>query len=156
MSILGILEREWRQSRNQVKGLDADIHDPAYQFEDVTRLLDLLAPLVWIVADLRVLVDGHCVALHDPLNWRLAVDLPIIGTKRDVDNSGCVVEVDDAFVLLSIALAEPHLQNLRRGRIIVRNGIATNEIILPVVEERESVPVVFLVEAIANPVTRDA
>ena len=82
---------------------------------------DLLAPLVWIIADFRVPVDGHGVTFHDPLNWRLAVDLPTIGTKRNIDDSDHVVEVDAAFVLLSVTLAETHLLNLRRGRIILND-----------------------------------
>ena len=102
--------------------MGADIYDSANKFEDVAGLSDLLAPLVWIVADLRIFIDGHCVAFHHPLNWRLAVDLPIVGAKRDVDDSDRVVEVDDAFVLISITFAETHLLNLRRGRIILNDN----------------------------------
>ena len=77
------------------------------------------APVVRVVADLGILVDCHGVAFYHPLNWRFAVDLPIVGAKRDVDDSYRVVEVDDAFVLFSIALAEPHLLNLWCVRIIL-------------------------------------
>ena len=103
------LERKRWQRRHQVKSLNAHVHDATDQVEDVARLPMLSAPVVRIVSDLRIPVDYHGVAFHDPFYWRFTVDLPIVGTKRNVDDSDRVVKVDDASVFLSVALAETHL-----------------------------------------------
>ena len=66
------LERKRWQRRHQIKSLNAHVHDATDQVEDVARLPMLSAPVVRIVSDLRIPVDRHGVAFHDPFDGRLS------------------------------------------------------------------------------------
>ena len=74
------LERKRWQRRHQIKSLNAHVHDATDQIEDVARPPMLSAPVVRIVSDLRIPVDCHGVAFHDPFDGRLAV---LIKNRRE-------------------------------------------------------------------------
>lgn len=102
----------------------------------------LSAPVVRIVSDLRIPVDCHGVAFHDPFDGRLAVHLPIVGAWRDVEDPDLVIVDDDAPDLFAKRIYRKQLNGTGRSKVVIAapksrtsaRDIPLAPILLPVLE----------------------
>lgn len=119
-----------RQPLYDADRLHAQADDGQEQIQDVAGIADLCSPVVGVIADARLLVGAEGIALHDPLDGRLAIDDIVVGAGRDVvdgdvavvENAGLVGLGGEAHFLyakmaaLSARYDQP--QGLRRGLLL--------------------------------------
>ena len=83
----------------------------------------LPAPVVGVVGDETRRVLLHRIALHHPLDRRLAVHHVVVGLQRNVLNRDARIVMDYALVgRLAVQLAEAHLIHAVVDGVIIRSG----------------------------------
>ncbi len=101
---------EFRERADDLHRFERDGDDAQQQVVDVFRVVVLAAPVVRIVLNPARRVRLHRIALHHPLDCRLAVHHVVVGLQRNVLNRDARIVMDYALVgRLAVQLAEAHL-----------------------------------------------
>lgn len=97
------------QTKNNINCLHTYIYNTQEQVKNVSRITNLLGPIIGVVFYTTLFIYCHLIPFHYPFNRAFAVNNILIGFGRDIGNCNPTIKYDG---VLLVFLWEPHFFNI--------------------------------------------